>query len=290
MVRLVSLEPDSFIQKFLQIMKHVFIFASLLFTASALRSQVEVDQKIQLTGSGANAKIEGIQEVSQPQDAASKEYVDNAISDAVSALAGGEDPCDGASSVTYWDQTYAVIAIGDQCWFAENLNTDKRPNGTAVPRESPNNVNGNYALYGSLYKWADAMNSQTSSWNMPSGRRGICPPDWHIPSDVEWQQLIRNAGTPDQMGMFLKENNTTYWFTPLVAMNSTGFSARGAGGRSGNGNVVNFRSAAFFWSSTENYTVNSFAITYRVNYNTPTLTRTVDDDKLYAYSVRCVKD
>ncbi len=55
------------------------LFLALLSGQLAF-SQVEVDRKIQMTGSGDDAKIEGIQTVVNDFDAANKKYVDDAIS------------------------------------------------------------------------------------------------------------------------------------------------------------------------------------------------------------------
>ena len=36
-------------------------------------------------------------------------------------------PCQGQSTVTYQDYTYDLVAIGDQCWFAENFGLRPTP-------------------------------------------------------------------------------------------------------------------------------------------------------------------
>ena len=39
------------------------------------------------------------------------------------------------STVTYDGYTYDLVAIGDQCWFAENLRNEHYANGDAIPGE-----------------------------------------------------------------------------------------------------------------------------------------------------------
>jgi len=275
----------------MMIFNRLFFFLAFTSWSLFLSAQVEVDQPVHLNGADGDRMITNLNAPVNDTDAANKAYVDATVSDALEQAGGNApDPCGGETSVTYYDQTYAIVAIGSQCWMAENLNTALRPNGTSVPRQAPNNVNTNYDTYGSLYKWADAMNNQSSSWTVPSNRRGICPPSWHIPSDLEWQFMLRTVGTYDMAGALLKSTNTALWNASHVALDSFGFAAIGAGGRSGNGNVVSFRSTAYFWSSTTNYTQTGFAITYTMGHTNVTLARNVGDDLNYAYSVRCVKD
>ncbi|MCC6599594.1 MAG: hypothetical protein IT223_02855 [Crocinitomicaceae bacterium] len=53
-------------------MKYFLIFW-FFFIAGTLFSQVQIDKNIQLTGSGSDAKISGIEEISSPEDAVSAE-------------------------------------------------------------------------------------------------------------------------------------------------------------------------------------------------------------------------
>lgn len=61
-----------------------FLLFAFLFCLSST-AQIEIDKKIVLTGTGSDAKIEGIEEVINPNDAVNKAYVD----DAISSVAGG---------------------------------------------------------------------------------------------------------------------------------------------------------------------------------------------------------
>ena len=45
----------------------------------------------------------------------------------------GPSECGGVSTVTYDGYTYDLVAIGDQCWFAENLRNEHYANGDAIP-------------------------------------------------------------------------------------------------------------------------------------------------------------
>lgn len=119
-------------------------------------------------------------------------------------------PCtNGPATVTDVDgNTYHTIQMGTQCWMKENMRTTKLPDGTTIAlgtttstsvkyRYYPNNNANNVALYGYLYNWTAAMNGASSSSASPSGRQGICPSGWHIPSTNEWNMLINYMESQD---------------------------------------------------------------------------------------------
>ncbi len=56
-------------------MKHIYILIGLFFLAGHSGAQVQVDKPIELTGTGLNAKITGIDDVSLPSDATSARVV-----------------------------------------------------------------------------------------------------------------------------------------------------------------------------------------------------------------------
>lgn len=88
------------------------------------------------------------------------------------------------------NQSYKVVAIGNQIWMAENLsyNIPGVLSDTANP-----NVN---SIHGRLYTWRTMMgaDSLTPNNNNPSGIQGICPNGSHIPSASEWNQLEITLG------------------------------------------------------------------------------------------------
>lgn len=102
------------------------------------------------------------------------------------------------------NKTYQWVKIGDQTWMAENLaylpsvspiseysEIDKHYyvydyNGTTVQtaKASPN-----YSNFGVLYNWPAAMAGSRSNNSNPSTVQGVCPSGWHLPSEIEWEQL-----------------------------------------------------------------------------------------------------
>jgi uncharacterized protein (TIGR02145 family) len=88
------------------------------------------------------------------------------------------------------------VKIGDKVWMAENLNVDHFRNGDEIPEArtiaewrsgSPawcyyNNDPANATKYGKLYN-AAALNDP----------RGLAPEGWHVPSHIEFNQLVDDA-------------------------------------------------------------------------------------------------
>ena len=108
--------------------------------------------------------------------------------------ADGTGPCAGANTLTYDGHDYTLVEIGEQCWFAENLQADNYNNGATIPHKPEDAdwaamtvgaqvaVNGDEALvadHGRLY----------NSFAVQDGR-GLCPTDWHVASDADWTTLV----------------------------------------------------------------------------------------------------
>ena len=176
---------------------------------------------------------------------------------------------------------FRTVTIGTQTWMAENLNC---------------NVGGskcydNCAKYGRLYDWSTAMalpascNSGDCSSQIQSKHRGICPAGWHIPSDVEWDVLVKFAGGSSTAGTKLKA--TSGWYDDENGTDDYGFSALpgGYGNSGGSFNDVGYNGN--WWSSTEG---SAFSAYSRNMYNYNSKVRRYDGLKSYLYSVRCLQD
>ena len=139
---------------------------------------------------------------------------------------GGGDPSSssgggqgGGNSITHQGKSYKTVKIGDQTWFAENLNYE-----TGVSK-CYDNDNANCTKYGRLYDWATAMGLDPScnttrciTSNDDAKRKGICPEGWHVSTNADWNELLRyvdneNDGngkvTPiPELGIEFYESNT----------------------------------------------------------------------------------
>lgn len=188
---------------------------------------------------------------------------------------------------------YTMVTIGSQVWMVENLKVTKFNDGTTIPLVTDNvewsnlrtvaycwydNIVTNKNPYGALYNW----------YTVNTGK--VCPSGWHVPTNDEWTTLITYLGGQSIAGGKLKESGTVHWTNPNEgATNETGFTAIGAGYRSGNP-TINFNLfgiGSYWWSSTES---TEELATGRSLWNGGVESNQVSQEKYYGLSIRCIKD
>lgn len=192
--------------------------------------------------------------------------------------------------VNYAGQSYATVKIGNQCWFAENLNvgnyipgTQNQTNNDIIEKYCYSNNTANCDVYGGLYQWSEMMEYVTTP-----GSQGICPPGWHIPTDAEYTTLMDSVGGASMAGCELKETGTSHWYSPnYCANNNSGFTAFGGGINKNTGTFERRKEQAFFWSSTASS--GTFAWYRYIHYNITNVDRSAWY-KTWGYSVRCLQD
>jgi uncharacterized protein (TIGR02145 family) len=191
-------------------------------------------------------------------------------------------------------QTYSTIQIGTQCWTSQNLNIGNQIAGTNNPANNGtiekycfSNNAANCDVYGGLYQWNEMMN-----YTATPGVQGICPINWHLPTDAEWTILTTSLGFESVAGGKMKETGTTHWNSPNTsATNSSGFTGLPGGDRFDDGAFYVIGFNGYFWSSTEYSPINSPVNAWNrgLFYNTALISRT-NNTKTYGFSVRCLKD
>lgn len=185
--------------------------------------------------------------------------------------------------------TYQTIKIGNQWWMAENLKVTHFRNGDIIPNITDNtkwkklatsaycnydNNSENVEIYGRLYNWY-AINDS----------RNIAPEGWHVPTNNELQILVDYCGGSYKAGGKLK--STSGWYKDGNGTDNYGFAALPGGYRYYNGSFYDLGYYAFFWSSTERGSSNTW---YRkLYYDLPRVYRNYYD-KRYGFSVRLVRD
>jgi len=177
--------------------------------------------------------------------------------------------------VTYEGQTYKTVKIGTQTWMAENFNY--------------NATGSTYGTYGRLYNWATAMalqyscNSNKCASQIGTKHRGICPNDWHIPSDAELTTLTNFVGTNG--GTKLKA--TSCWGS-YNGEDKYGFAALPEVEGFPNGAFSDGNHAVKWWGSTESSAPGA-AYMLSVSYsNENVIVSTYNKTQLI--SVRCLQD
>jgi uncharacterized protein (TIGR02145 family) len=160
--------------------------------------------------------------------------------------------------------------------MAENINLGTMIQGTTNPSDNGiiekycySNNPGLCDTYGALYQWNEAM-----QYSNMEGAQGLCPDEWHVPTEAEWTALVNATGGPNNAGDNLVEDG------------SSGFEALMTGYREPQLTGYPF---AFIGSKTYFWTSKSGAVDwYLINNDSHAYTETTDIQ--YGFSVRCIKD
>lgn len=201
----------------------------------------------------------------------------------------GGDPCANELTVTFDGYTYDLVAIGDQCWFAENLRTEHYANGDAIPSALSNDewsstTSGATAVYDE-----NASNLETYGrlYNCYAGNdpRGLCPSGWHVPTSGEWTVMTDHLGGSSVAGAAMKSSATD--MPAWNGTNSSGFSGLPGGRRVYNsGSFSNAGGYGFWWSSS----VNSNGQGSDRHLSSAANVWGTNNNQHWGFSVRCLKD
>ena len=173
-------------------------------------------------------------------------------------------------------KVYRTVKIGDQTWMAENLDFDPGQGGSGEDKYDWSwcfdNDPKKCDVAGRLYTWAAAIDSvklandanapQVCGYgrkcNLPAKVQGVCPPDWHLPTQAEWDTLFLSVGGQYQFtaGKALKSQsgwfviNLSNYFFNGNGTDEFGFCALPVGVLESDGFQGDSHFAEF-WSSTE---------------------------------------
>jgi uncharacterized protein (TIGR02145 family) len=190
-------------------------------------------------------------------------------------------------------QIYKIVKIGDQWWMQENLNIGTRidnsqnssDNGT-IEKYCYNNSDSLCNIYGGLYQWDEMMDYNLTDTNIIGTTNGICPLNWHIPTDKEWKELETS------LGMTWKEaDKFNVWRgsdegDQLKSGSTSGFEAM-FGGDLVTDIFAEEGTAGLFWTSQETDNLHSYFREISSGYSR--IFRG-DNTKNSGFSVRCIKD
>lgn len=166
---------------------------------------------------------------------------------------------------------FSTIVIGNKEWSEFNLEINDNNGG----------ISSSFGVgFGLLYTLSAAQRI-LSTFITPSF------PEWRIPNDSDFNNLISNAGGGTSGGGKLKSIGTQYWNDPNTgATNSLLFNNRGAGYRDSSFVYRNFKAQSYIWG-TDNI-LNNKSCLYVYNNSAQVSLRGRASD--YYLSLRFVKD
>ena len=188
--------------------------------------------------------------------------------------------------------TYKTVKIGTQEWMAENLNVSHFRNGDVIT-EAKTTEEWKKARDDHQPAWCyynnDSLNgkkfNKLYNWYAVSDQRGLAPYKWHVPSKLEWTDLIDYLG-----GVFVAGGKMKYtlgWESNGNGTNETGFAGLPGGACSTNGIFYGIGGYGNWWSSSEYQSDKAFDY---ILYSTDALLNTGPDYKSHGYSIRCLRD
>jgi uncharacterized protein (TIGR02145 family) len=217
-------------------------------------------------------------------------------------------PCPGTPTVTDVDNnTYNTVQIGNQCWTQSNLKVSKYRNGDNIPTGVSDSAwqsttSGAYAIYDNN-PVNDGLFGKLYNHYAVSDSRGLCPTGWHVPTDGEWNVMVKNldpnadtvCGGCTQSsiaGGALKSTaiqpTTWGWASPNTgATNSSGFTATPNGIRYAGGPFGGITGIGAWWSS---FASSASTAWIRNVQNSHTNFGRYNDGRAVGWAVRCLKD
>jgi len=166
---------------------------------------------------------------------------------------------------------YKTAKIGNQTWMAENLNYNPSTGNSACY----DNQSSNCTKYGRLYDWNTA--------------KSVCPKGWHLPSNDEWEVLVKTAGGEAAAGKKLKAKSgwNDYEGESGNGTDNYGFSALPGGGGGSDGSFDDVGYGGYWWSASEDFAAYAY---YRYMLYSYEDAGWYLNGKYYLFSLRCLQD
>lgn len=200
----------------------------------------------------------------------------------------------------------SIVTSCGQTWVSKNLSVSRYKDGTVIPQVTDattwaNMTTGAWCYYKNNPS-TEVTYGRLYNWYAVNDPRGIAPQGWHVPTDAEWNKLVKcidpaadtlcqNCTQSSTAGGAMKEAGTSHWSTPNTgATNSSGFEGLPGGYRSNLGKFGNLLSLAW-WSASEYDNTLAWARSWaRYLYYNSSDVYWGYDGKTNGFSVRVVRD
>lgn len=172
---------------------------------------------------------------------------------------------------------YHTVMIGSQVWMKQNLRTTKYSDGSPIELDSVTHdpaITDELEIYGKLY----TLGAITDP-------RGLCPTGWHVPIQIEWEQLFTTLGGSDVAAASLLDNSGIWSGGDVMPTNSSGFTAVPGGYGdyfTGTWDYPEFMISSYYWIA------DGLGSAYQIDNMGPIVPSQALQYR--GYSVRCVKN
>jgi len=184
--------------------------------------------------------------------------------------------------------TFTVISgTHVRCWMASNLNYGVRTDqhfvmtDNCVPEKyCKQNQESQCDAFGGIYQWDEMMDYLPVQNAIAEGKKGICPPQWHVATAAEWEEMIsyfEGAGIAGWRLTDLFLQNGFHGLLPGILYQNSNWDYSPPG-----------FSASLFWTSTI-APAGERVFSHGVNKYNPSVS-TYHSARNNAFQVRCVMD
>ena len=202
----------------------------------------------------------------------------------------------------YQGYNYETVQIGDQCWFAENLRAENYRNGEEIFNLQSDEYwsstpSGAQCAFDNVESFVDEKGRLYNGYAVLDDRR-LCPVQWHVPSEEDFESLELFAGVPFEeiwesgfrgttQGAGQKLKSQSGWCCGGNGFDEFGFKGSPAGLRRPSGTFDSADSHFYFWGSS---VASSNALWRReLHFQNWGVYRSAEWFG-YGMSVRCIKD
>gem|GEM_PF-2124961 len=185
---------------------------------------------------------------------------------------------------------YPIFQIGRNIWMAGNLRVTRFNNGDQITEiikdeKWSNTRKAAWSMYDNSLKYGKPL-GYLYNGNAALDERNICPSGWHVPTDSDWENLIKTLGGPKEAGIKLRA--TKGWLPTMNGTNVSGLKLLPSGSRNENGQFYGAGKVGVWWSSTNDLSgVKLFTRT--LSNDKQEVIKFAANPKIGAY-VRCIRD
>ena len=185
---------------------------------------------------------------------------------------------------------YPISQIGLKFWMSDNLRVKRFNNGDIITEIINDNKwsetnKSAWSIYDNSLKYGQHLGNLYNG-NAITDERNICPVGWHVPTDSDFDTLIKTLSSANEASVKLKA--TKGWLTGMNGSNLTGMNCLPGGSRNENGEFYGAGKLSLWWSSTNDMSGLKLYARTLTNDKQDVL-RYAANPKIGAY-VRCVRD